>query len=59
MAMCGDLFRCIRCGCTAPADCVGAQNVRNGAAFTLPILAPMGQPIAQAAAISQPLGVRS
>lgn len=35
-----DLFRRIRCGYTAQADYVGAQNVRNGAAFNLPIVAP-------------------
>jgi len=49
-----DLFRCVRCGYTAPADYVGAQNVRNGAAFNLPIVAPM-----LVAAIPQPSGGRS
>jgi IS605 OrfB family transposase len=49
-----DLFRCIRCGYLAPADYVGAQNIRSGAAFNLPIVAPM-----LVAAISQPSGGKS
>ena len=36
-----DLFKCIECGYAAPADFVGAQNVRNEAAFSLPIVAPV------------------
>jgi putative transposase len=55
-----DLFQCIRCGYTAPADFVGAVNIRNGAAFSLPIVTPREQPIVvQAVAISQPSGGRS
>ena len=55
------LFRCQRCGFEAPADCVGALNIRaegvrklgSGAAFNQPMAAQ------QAAAISGPLGRRS
>ena len=54
-----DLFRCIGCGYTAPADYVGALNVRSGAAFSLPIVAPMEQSVAQVVAISQPSRGRS
>ncbi|MDV3244305.1 MAG: RNA-guided endonuclease TnpB family protein [Nitrososphaerales archaeon] len=51
-----DLFRCTSCGYKAPADYVGALNVRREAAFSLPIAAPMSE---VAAAISLPSGVRS
>jgi len=53
------LFRCISRGYTAPAGFVGAVNIRNGAAFSLPIMTPREQPIAQAVAIPPPLGGRS
>ena len=56
-----DLFRCQRCGFEAPADYVGALNIRTegikklgtGAAFNQPMAAQL------AAAISEPLGRRS
>lgn len=56
-----DLFRCQRCGFEAPADYVGALNIRSkgieklgtGAAFNQPVAAQL------AAAISLPLGGRS
>lgn len=57
-----DLFKCIRCGYDAPADYVGALNIRTkgarklgltGADFNLP-MAALG-----VAAISDPLGRRS
>jgi IS605 OrfB family transposase len=54
-----DLFQCRRCGYTAPADFVGALGIRREAAFSLPIVTPMEQPIAQVVAISQPSGGRS
>jgi transposase len=54
-----DLFRCIRCGYEAPADYVGALNVRGEAAFSLPIVALSPEGAYEAAAISLPLGGRS
>jgi IS605 OrfB family transposase len=51
-----DLFRCVNCGCTAPADYVGALNIQREAAFSLPIVAPT---TLVAAAISLPSGGRS
>jgi IS605 OrfB family transposase len=54
-----DLFRCIRCGWTAPADYVGALNIRGEAAFSLPIVAPSPEGAYEAAAISLPSGGRS
>jgi IS605 OrfB family transposase len=54
-----DLFRCVNCGWTAPADYVGALNIRGGAAFSLPIVAPSPEGAYEAAAISLPLGGRS
>ena len=54
-----DLFRCVGCGYTAPADYVGALNVRSGAAFSLPIVAPSQEVAHEAAAISRPVGGRS
>jgi putative transposase len=54
-----DLFRCIRCGWTAPADYVGALNIRGEAAFSLPIVALSPEGAHEAAAISLSLGGRS
>jgi IS605 OrfB family transposase len=53
-----DLFRCTGCGYEAPADYVGALNIRGGAAFSLPIVAPSPEGAYEAAAISLPLGGR-
>jgi putative transposase len=50
-----DLFRCVNCGWTAPADYVGALNIRGGPAFSLPIVASP-QRAYEAAAISLPSG---
>ncbi|MGC8674129.1 MAG: RNA-guided endonuclease InsQ/TnpB family protein [Thermoprotei archaeon] len=35
-----DIFRCLKCGYTAPADYVGALNIRARAAVSQPIVAP-------------------
>jgi putative transposase len=36
-----DVFRCLSCGYTAPADYVGALNIRARAAVSQPIVAPL------------------
>jgi len=36
-----DVFRCLSCGYTAPADYVGALNIRARAAINQPIVAPL------------------
>jgi IS605 OrfB family transposase len=54
-----DLFRCMGCGYGAPADYVGALNIRGGAAFSLPIVAPSPEGAYEATAISLPSGGRS
>jgi IS605 OrfB family transposase len=54
-----DLFRCVNCGWTAPADCVGALNIRGEAAFSLPIVTPSPEGAYEAVAVSLPLGGRS
>jgi IS605 OrfB family transposase len=54
-----DLFRCVGCGYEAPADYVGALNIRGEAAFSLPIVAPSPERAYEAAAISLPSGGRS
>ncbi len=36
-----DVFRCLKCGYTAPADYVGALNIRAMAAVSQPIVAPL------------------
>ncbi|MDG6957051.1 MAG: transposase, partial [Nitrososphaerota archaeon] len=54
-----DLFRCTGCGYAAPADYVGALNIRSGAAFSLPIVARSPEGAHEAAAISMPSGGRS